>query len=154
MILLKENLTEIVARLKAQSKTIVTTNGVFDILHPGHVRYLKEAKNMGDILIVGLNSDRSTRLFKGENRPINTEHDRAEILDALESVDYVVIFDEPDPRAFLEIARPHTHVKGGDYTLERIIEKDVVEAGGGTVVLVAVSLGYATTNIIKKIRDN
>ena len=151
MILTLQQLAGTISRLKSEQKKIVTTNGVFDILHAGHVRYLTEAKKMGDVLIVGLNSDASTCTLKGETRPINKESDRAEVLDALGMVDYVIIFDELDPRKLLEQIKPHAHVKGGDYTIDRIIEKDVVEAGGGIVVLLDASPGYATTNIIKKI---
>ena len=151
MIIPLEQLAQTVSRLKKEQKKIVTTNGVFDILHAGHIRYLAEAKKGGDVLIVGLNSDASTRALKGETRPVNTENDRAEVLDALSAVDYVIIFDELDPRKLLEQIKPHTHVKGGDYTLDRIIEKDVVEEGGGVVVLVDASPGYATTKIIEKI---
>ncbi len=154
MILTIEQLIETVAGLKKMGKTIVTTNGVFDILHTGHIRYLFEAKKMGDVLIVGINSDASTRALKGETRPINTELDRSEVVHALQAVDHVVIFDELDPRALLEIIKPDFHVKGGDYIMDKIIEKDVVEAGGGTVILIDASPGYATTNIIRKIRGN
>lgn len=152
MILTPDTLIETVAQLKKEGKRIVTTNGVFDILHIGHIRYLSEAKKMGDVLIVGINSDASTRTLKGETRPINTQNDRAEVLHALQAVDHVIVFDELDPRVLLAAIKPNTHVKGGDYTIEKIIEKDIVEAGGGTVILVDASPGYATTNMIRKIQ--
>ena len=154
MVLAEEQLEEVIARLKSEGKKIVTTNGVFDILHTGHVRYLSEAKKMGDVLIVGINSDSSTRALKGNTRPVTSEQDRAEVLSALASVDYVIIFNEQDPRALLAQIKPDIHVKGGDYTLDQITEKDVVEAGGGKVVLVDTLVGYATTNIIQKIQKN
>lgn len=154
MILSQNQLGETLERLREQNKKIVTTNGVFDIIHTGHIRYLSEAKNLGDVLIALLNSDTSTRTLKGNSRPVNPEADRAEVLEALASVDYVCIFSELDPRTILEQIKPHVHVKGGDYTLDRILEKDTVEAGGGTIVLIPPSPGYATTNIIKKIRND
>ena len=134
--------------------TVVFTNGVFDILHPGHVRYLKAARALGDKLIVAINSDRSVRaLGKGPNRPVNPEHERAEVLRALACVDEVVIFDEPDPHAIISKIQPDILVKGADWGEDAIIGRDVVEAGGGRVVRIALAEGYSTTDIINKINN-
>lgn len=154
MILSQNELAKTVLRLRKQNKKIVTTNGVFDIIHAGHIRYLAEAKKLGDVLIALVNSDTSTKTLKGNGRPVNPETDRAEVLDALSSVDYVLVFSELDPCAILKQIKPDIHVKGGDYTLDKILENDVVEKSGGTVVLIPASPGYATTNIIRKIQQN
>jgi rfaE bifunctional protein nucleotidyltransferase chain/domain len=143
----------LVKSLKKQDKKIVTTNGVFDILHIGHIRYLKEAKKLGDILIVAINSDSSTKKIKGPKRPLNNENDRAEALASLECVDYVVIFNEENPIKILEIIKPDIHVKGGDYKPEEIIEKDVVTKNGGKVHIVRKIEGYSTTSFIHTIRE-
>lgn len=143
----------IVDKLKNKGKNIVTTNGVFDILHVGHVRYLKQAKNLGDVLIIGVNSDKSAKKIKGPGRPIVPEHERMEMLAALEGVDYVLKFDEPDPCAWLEKLKPNIHVKGGDYTMDQIIEKDAVEKNGGKIVLVGKINTKSTTDIIGKIKQ-
>jgi rfaE bifunctional protein nucleotidyltransferase chain/domain len=132
----------------------VFTNGVFDILHPGHTRYLAGAKERGDVLIVGINSDRSARaLGKAPDRPINTEQERAEILDALASVDAVVIFDEDTPHAIISAVQPDVLVKGADWGENAIVGRDVVEARGGRVVRVELSPGYSTSSIIARIRQ-
>ena len=132
--------------------TVVFTNGVFDILHPGHVRYLTAARALGDKLIVGINSDRSARaLEKGPDRPVNPEHERAEVLRALACVDEVVIFDEPDPHAIISKIQPDILVKGADWGEDAIIGRDVVEARGGRVVRIALAEGYSTTDIINRI---
>lgn len=138
---------------RAQDKIIVFTNGCFDILHAGHVYYLREARSLGDILIVGLNSDRSIRMIKGDDRPIITQRDRAELLAALECVDYVVIFDEPTPLRLIESIRPDVLVKGGDWKEEDIVGRDVVVGNGGRVVRVPLRKGISTTAIIKRILD-
>jgi rfaE bifunctional protein nucleotidyltransferase chain/domain len=143
----------LVKSLKKQDKKIVTTNGVFDILHIGHIRYLKEAKKLGDILIVAINSDSSTKKIKGPKRPLNNENDRAEALASLECVDYVVIFNEENPIKILEIIKPDIHVKGGDYKPEEIIEKDVVTKNGGKVHIVRKIEGYSTTSFIHTVRE-
>jgi D-glycero-beta-D-manno-heptose 1-phosphate adenylyltransferase len=140
------------ARIRADRKRLVFTNGVFDILHPGHVRYLAEARSRGDALIVAVNSDRSVRAIKGPERPINPEHDRAEVLAALACVDAVVVFDEDDPHAIISVIQPDVLVKGADWAAERIIGRDVVEARGGEVVRIAFAPGFSTTSIIEKIR--
>ncbi len=141
----------IVQKLKKQNKKIVTTNGVFDILHPGHVQYLEEAKNRGDLLVVGVNSDESVRQNKGSKRPINDEISRISVVAALESVDYLFIFNEKYPKAWLKKIKPHFHVKADDYQIDRVIEKNVVEENGGKIILIPISKGYSTTNLIKKI---
>ena len=134
-------------------KKIVFTNGVFDILHPGHTRYLADAKALGDVLIVAINSDRSARaLGKAPDRPINTEHERAEILAALASVDGVVVFDEDTPHAIVSALQPDVLVKGADWGENAIVGRDVVEARGGRVVRVQLSPGYSTSAILAGIR--
>lgn len=131
----------------------VFTNGVFDILHPGHVRYLQAARALGDKLIVAINSDRSVReLGKAPDRPINPEHERAEVLRALACVDEVVIFDEADPHAIISKIQPDILVKGADWGADAIIGRDVVEAKGGKVVRIPLAQGYSTTSIIQKVR--
>ena len=125
---------KIAAKLKAEGKALVFTNGCFDLLHPGHVRYLEKARALGDALIVGLNSDRSVRELKGPTRPIFPEAERAEILAALESVDYVTLFDEPTPQELIASLLPHVLVKGGDWGASEIVGRKEVEAAGGRVV--------------------
>jgi rfaE bifunctional protein nucleotidyltransferase chain/domain len=133
---------------------IVFTNGVFDILHPGHVRYLQAARALGDKLIVGINSDRSARgLGKAPDRPINSEDERAEVLRALACVDEVVVFDEPDPHAIISKIQPDILVKGADWGENAIVGRDVVEARGGRVVRIPLAEGYSTTKIIERIRS-
>jgi rfaE bifunctional protein nucleotidyltransferase chain/domain len=140
-------------RLRASGMTIVFTNGVFDLLHPGHVRYLAEARAQGDALIVGVNSDRSVRAIKGPTRPITPELERAEVLSALSSVDAVVVFDENDPHAVISDIQPDVLVKGADWAADRIVGRDVVEARGGRVVRIAFAPGFSTTGMIEKIRN-
>src|SRR3989338_11572333 len=144
-------LIKIVETLKSQNKRIVTTNGVFDILHYGHVKYLEMAKKLGDVLIVGVNTDKSVKENKGDKRPINDEKSRMSVLAALESVDYVFLFDEKDPRNWLSRLNPNIHVKAGDYKLNQIIEKGVVENNVGKIVIVKAEEQYSTTKIINKI---
>jgi len=143
-----EELKAIIDKAKASNKRIVFTNGCFDIIHKGHVRYLRQAKALGDILIVGLNSDSSVRRIK-PGRPINPEDDRAEVLSSLEMVDYVVIFDEDTPYELIRFLRPHILVKGGDWKVEDIIGSDLVEK---TVSLPYVE-GVSTTEVINKIKN-
>ena len=133
-------------------KKIVFTNGVFDILHAGHVRYLQEARKLGDILVIGLNSDNSTKRIKGPERPINNQSDRAEVLGALKCVDYIVIFDEDTPYELIKSIQPDILVKGGDYKDKEVIGSDIVKARGGEVKLIDFVPGHSTTSIIKKIR--
>jgi rfaE bifunctional protein nucleotidyltransferase chain/domain len=137
--------------LRAAGKKIVFTNGCFDLIHTGHTRYLAKARSFGDLLIVGVNNDASVRRIKGEKRPITAEADRMETLAALESVQYVVLFDEPDPHRLISELRPDVLVKGGDWPIEKIIGRDIVEAGGGQVVSVGYIEGASTTGIIEKI---
>ncbi len=140
------------ARLRAEGKKVVFTNGVFDLLHPGHVRYLSEARAQGDALLVAVNSDRSVRAIKGPERPLTPQADRAEILAALAAVDAVVIFDEDDPHAVISQVQPDVLVKGADWAEDRIIGRDVVEAGGGRVVRIEFAPGYSTTSLLARIR--
>ncbi len=146
-------LIKIVQKLKSQKKKIVTTNGVFDILHLGHIKYLEKTKSFGDILIVGINSDSSVKKNKGDKRPINDQKSRVQVLAALSSVDYVFIFYEKDPRKWISKIKPDIHVKAGDYQLSQIIEKEIVEKNGGKVVIVPMIRGFSTTNIINKIME-
>lgn len=143
----------IVRQLKKEGKRIVFTNGCFDILHLGHIRYLREAKRLGDILIVGLNSDNSVRSLKGSDRPLVKEKDRAEILSALEMVDYIVIFNELTPKNLIDKIIPHVLVKGGDWREEEVVGRDTVEGQGGEVVIIPEVKGYSTSALIKKIRS-
>ncbi len=137
--------------LRAAGKKIVFTNGCFDIIHTGHTRYLATARSFGDVLIVAANSDSSVRVIKGEKRPINPQAERAEVLAALESVDFVTIFDEPDPYRVIAELQPDVLVKGGDWPIEKIIGRDIVEARGGRVINVPYVEGSSTTGIIEKI---
>ena len=141
-----------VADARQCGRRVVFTNGVFDILHPGHVRYLRQARALGDLLIVGLNSDTSVRRNKGPDRPINSELERAELLAALECVDAVVVFDEDTPAAIVDALQPDVLVKGADWAEDAIVGRDTVEARGGQVVRVPVEQGYSTSEIIRKIR--
>ncbi|MBI4144300.1 D-glycero-beta-D-manno-heptose 1-phosphate adenylyltransferase [Candidatus Woesearchaeota archaeon] len=149
----REEIAKIVAELKTQGKKIITTNGCFDILHTGHATYLEQAKKLGDVLIVGLNSDASVRTYKGPERPINKQEDRALMLAALESVNFVTIFEEPTPIPLLEQIKPHVHVKGGDYTKEKMCETPTVEKHGGKIVILPLIEGKSTTNIITTIKS-
>jgi rfaE bifunctional protein nucleotidyltransferase chain/domain len=143
-----------VERARAEGRTIVFTNGVFDILHPGHVRYLRDARALGDLLIVGVNSDRSVKaLAKAPNRPINSENERAEVLSALAAVDAVVIFDEDTPHEIIKALQPDILVKGADWGENAIVGRDIVEARGGRVVRIQLADGYSTTKIIDRIRS-
>lgn len=141
-----------VDRLRASGRTIVFTNGVFDLLHPGHVRCLRHARALGDALIVGVNSDRSARGNKGERRPITPEVERAELLAALDPVDFVVVFDEHTPYGIIATVQPEVLVKGADWAADAIIGRDIVEARGGRVVRVPIEPGYSTTSIVERIR--
>jgi len=148
---LKE-LAEVVAGLKGKEKRIVFTNGCFDLLHAGHVKYLQEARDLGDILIVAINSDGSVKRIKGSGRPILPEEDRAQIIAALECVDYVTIFSEDTPVAVIERLKPDIHVKGGDYQVQDLPEVKIVESYGGKVVVVEEVKGKSTTDVISRIR--
>ena len=138
--------------VRARGRTIVFTNGVFDLLHPGHVRYLRDARALGDVLIVALNSDRSVRSNKGRDRPVNPEGERAEVLLALASVDAAVIFDEATPHAIISAIQPDVLVKGSDWGSDNIVGRDVVEARGGRVVRMDLAPGFSTTALIERVR--
>jgi rfaE bifunctional protein nucleotidyltransferase chain/domain len=150
----REQAVELVNRARSDGRVVAFTNGVFDILHPGHIRYLREARALGDLLIVGVNSDRSVRaLAKAPDRPIHGEAERAEVLSALASVDAVVIFDEDTPHAIISAVQPDILVKGADWGENAIVGRDVVEGRGGKVVRVALAEGYSTTRIIERVRE-
>jgi len=139
-------------RLRGEGRSLVFTNGCFDLLHLGHVRYLAEARALGDALVVGLNSDRSVRVLKGEGRPILNEQERAAVVAALQSVDYVTIFDEETPRGLIAELLPDVLVKGGDWALDEIIGRQEVEAAGGRVLSLPYVEGSSTTDIIERIK--
>lgn len=149
----RKNIKELCLKLKKENKKTVFTNGCFDILHIGHVRYLKESAKYADVLIIGLNSDSSVKKLKGETRPINNELDRAELLSELNFVDYVVIFDEDTPQDLLDEIKPDIYTKGADYTLETLPEASVVIKNGGKVEFINLIEGKSTTNVIKKITN-
>ena len=139
-------------RLRSIGKRLVFTNGVFDLIHVGHIRYLTEARALGDCLVVAVNSDRSVRQLKGESRPIFSENERAEIIAALRMVDYVTIFDDVSPRTLIATLLPDVLVKGGDYGLDEIHGREEVEAAGGTVISLPFVDGTSTTSIIEKMK--
>jgi D-glycero-beta-D-manno-heptose 1-phosphate adenylyltransferase len=141
-----------VRSLQAAGQTVVFTNGVFDLLHPGHVRYLEEARQLGEALIVGVNSDRSVRCNKGDERPVVPEAERAELLAALRCVDMVVVFDEDTPHAIISTLQPDILVKGADWGPDNIVGRDIVEARGGRVVRVQLSDGLSSTELIGRVR--
>lgn len=150
----RNEIVAFVEKARAAGKSIVFTNGVFDILHPGHIRYLRDARDLGDLLIVGVNSDRSVKaLNKAPDRPINPEHERAEVLASLASVDAVVIFDEETPHEIISAIQPDILVKGADWVEDAIVGRDIVEARGGRVVRIALAEGYSTTKILDRIRS-
>jgi D-beta-D-heptose 7-phosphate kinase/D-beta-D-heptose 1-phosphate adenosyltransferase len=139
--------------LGRQGRRVVFTNGVFDILHPGHVRYLAEARRHGDALIVAVNSDRSVRANKGPERPVHPEAERAEVVAALAVVDVAVIFDEDTPHAIISAIQPDVLVKGADWPADQIVGRDIVEARGGVVIRVPVEEGHSTTGVLRKLRQ-
>ena len=146
-------LDRFVREARAAGRRIVFTNGVFDILHPGHLRYLQAARGHGDLLIVGLNSDASVRRNKGPSRPVNPEGERAEVLAALACVDAVSIFDDDTPADIIRRVQPDILVKGADWPADQIVGRDTVEAGGGRVILEPVEQGYSTTALIERARS-
>lgn len=146
-----ETLKKNIDMLRENGKIIAFTNGCFDILHVGHVRYLKEAKSTADVLVLGLNSDVSVREIKGEKRPLVGEDERAEVLAALECVDFITIFSEPTPLALINLIKPDILIKGGDWPEEKIVGRDEVRKWGGRVVVIAEVKGKSTTNIVDKI---
>lgn len=151
MLIPNEKIENFCATLRAAGQRIVFTNGCFDILHAGHVRYLTQARSLGDCLVLGLNTDASVRRLKGETRPVNRELDRAEVVGALAAVDYVVLFDEPTAEALVEKVRPAVYAKGGDYTRETLPEAKIVERYGGEVHFIGLVPGRSTTKIIERI---
>ena len=152
-ILSLEEAEAFVARLRRADHTVVFTNGVFDLLHPGHVRYLQQARRQGTALIVGVNSDRSVKAIKGPSRPIVPQRERAEVLAALSCVDGVLVFDEETPQAVIDRLQPDVLVKGADWAADRIIGRQTVESRGGRVVRIPLAEGYSTSVIIEKIRS-
>jgi len=152
-VLNRQELRDQIESLRREGKRIVTTNGCFDLLHVGHVRFLQAARQLGDVLAVGLNSDASVRRLKGEQRPINQQDDRAEVLAALACVDFVSIFDEDTPVEFLKAIKPNIHAKGADYLPEHLAETPVVQAMGGTVQIIELVPGRSTTSLVKKISE-
>ena len=150
-IVTQEEIVNIVRAGQKEGKTFVATNGCFDILHVGHVRYLQKTKSLADFSIVMLNSDKSVKLIKGESRPINNQNDRAEILTSLSCVDYVVLFEEKSPAELLGKIKPDIYTKGADYTLETLPEREIVEKKGIKVEFIDFVQGKSTTNIINKI---
>lgn len=152
-LLTTDKMREKIEELQKNGKKIVFTNGVFDILHIGHLTYLEEAKNLGDVLVVGVNSDKSVKVNKGDKRPINSEEHRALMLLGTKFVDYTVIFNEKTPENLLEILKPNIHVKGGDYKKDDLPETKVVEKNGGEVKILSFVDNISTTEIINKIID-
>ena len=148
----EDEINALIKKLRSENKTIVFTNGCFDILHAGHVRYLKESKSKGDVSIVGLNSDSSIKKIKGESRPINNEQDRTEVLSALENVNYIIVFNETTPVKLLDKIKPDIYTKGADYTIETLPEADTVIKNGGRVEFIKLVEGKSTTKIIVKIK--
>jgi D-beta-D-heptose 7-phosphate kinase/D-beta-D-heptose 1-phosphate adenosyltransferase len=146
-------LISILEDLRQQGKKIVFTNGCFDLLHVGHIRYLKEAKGYGDILIVAVNSDSSVKSIKGDKRPIVSQSERAEVLAALEMIDYVTMFDEGTPCNVIKKLQPDVLIKGGDWTVEKIVGKDIVEKIGGKVLSIPFHKGASTTGIIERVLE-
>jgi len=147
-------LVPLLEQARAQHKRIVFTNGCFDLMHIGHTRYLREAKSLGHLLVVGVNSDASVRsLNKGTDRPIVPEDQRAEVLAALECVDYVVMFSEPDPGKLIAALQPDVLVKGGDWAIDKIVGREIVESRGGTVATIPLVPGMSTTALLHRIRS-
>jgi D-glycero-beta-D-manno-heptose 1-phosphate adenylyltransferase len=149
----QDELVQIAAREKRAGRRVVFTNGCFDLLHPGHVRCLADARRLGDLLIVAVNSDHSVRGNKGADRPLVPQQDRAEVLAALASVDYVAIFDEPTPRELISRVLPNILVKGADWALDQVAGREEVEAAGGQVMSIPLAQGYSTTKLVEKIRN-
>ena len=152
-VLRRDNIAEFVRNLQKSGKTVVATNGCFDILHVGHVRYLQKTKSFADYSIVLLNSDKSVKSIKGNDRPINNENDRAEILCALTCVDYVVLFDEDSPKDLLDEIKPNVYTKGADYTMETLPEAHIMIKNGTKVEFIDFVQGKSTTNVINKIKE-
>ena len=148
-----DELSAISAKARKAGRLVVFTNGCFDLVHRGHIHLLRQAKTLGDILIVGLNSDVSVKAIKGPDRPIMPETDRIELIAALEMVDYVVTYNEPDPYRVIAAIQPNVLVKGGDWSAEKIVGADIVEQNGGRVAVIPYLPGFSTTQIIERIRN-
>jgi rfaE bifunctional protein nucleotidyltransferase chain/domain len=146
-------LARIVSRARRDGKRIVFTNGCFDLLHRGHVHLLRQSKALGDLLIVAINTDRSAKAIKGLARPVLSEQDRVELIAAMEMVDYVTLFDEPDPTRLIEVLRPNVLAKGGDWSVDKIVGSDIVQKAGGKVAVIPYLKGFSTTEIIQRIRS-
>lgn len=153
-LLRRENVADFVKKLHQSGKTVVVTNGCFDILHVGHVRYLQKTKSFADYMIVLLNSDKSVRNIKGPTRPINNEQDRAEVLNALACVDYVVMFDEDSPASLIDEIKPDVYTKGADYTMETLPEADIMRRNNIKVEFIEFVAGKSTTNTINKMKES
>jgi D-glycero-beta-D-manno-heptose 1-phosphate adenylyltransferase len=153
-IISKEKALKLISALRSSGKKIVFTNGCFDIIHPGHVDYLSQARDLGDYLVLGLNTDRSVKMLeKAPNRPINSEETRALVLAGLASVDAIVFFDEQTPYELIKFLQPDVLVKGNDYTIEQVVGNDIVAKNGGQVITIPLLQGYSTTALIKKINS-
>ena len=153
-LLRRENVADFVKKLHQSGKTVVVTNGCFDILHVGHVRYLQKTKSFADYMIVLLNSDKSVRSIKGPTRPINNEQGRAEVLNALACVDYVVMFDEDSPASLIDEIKPDVYTKGADYTMETLPEADIMRKNNIKVEFIEFVAGKSTTNTINKMKES
>jgi D-glycero-beta-D-manno-heptose 1-phosphate adenylyltransferase len=151
IVISRETARRLSRSLQVQGQKLVFTNGCFDILHIGHVKYLEKAKSLGDVLMVGINSDRSAKILKGPRRPLITEEERAKIISSLYSVDYAIIFDEETPIQLISELKPNIHVKGGDYTMQNLPEYNIVYSYGGKIKILSYINGKSTTNIIKQI---
>ena len=149
----RSEISQVVEKIRKEGKTVVTTNGCFDILHVGHVRYLQKTKTFADYSIVMLNSDKSVRSIKGPSRPVNNENDRAEILCALRCVDFVVLFDEDSPSSLIAQIKPDVHTKGADYTVETLPEAKIIMENGGRIEFISFVEGKSTTSIIEKMKS-
>ena len=148
-----DELIKIAAQARRNGKSVVFTNGCFDLLHRGHVHVLRQAKAAGDLLIVAINSDQSVKAIKGPTRPVAAEIDRLELIAAMEMVDYVILFDEPDPSKLITAIKPNVLAKGGDWGADEVVGADIVERQGGRVLLVPYLKGYSTTEMIERIRN-
>lgn len=151
-IFMLDEAAELAAVFRRQNRRVVFTNGVFDLLHPGHVRYLQRARQLGDALIVAVNSDRSVRVNKGSQRPINPEQERAEVVLALACVDAVLVFDQDTPHDVIQAIQPDVLVKGADWGVDEIVGRDIVESRGGTVVRLELEKDFSTTGLIERVR--
>jgi rfaE bifunctional protein nucleotidyltransferase chain/domain len=148
-----DELIKIAAQARRNGKSVVFTNGCFDLLHRGHVHVLRQAKAAGDLLIVAINSDQSVKAIKGPTRPVAAEIDRLELIAAMEMVDYVILFDEPDPSKLITAIKPNVLAKGGDWGADEVVGADIVERQGGRVLLVPYLKGYSTTEMIERMRN-